>query len=273
MFCTNCGKELPDGTAFCTECGQKQESVQAGSPTTPYLKPPSNQPPRAPQQFSYQQQPHYAQSQPRAESKSTTGIIVAAILCSGAIAALIIGAVLFMLSEKNNSENNQEQITSTEKSQDDTKKDTSSESNSKKDTSSNSDSGSGSDSKKDSSSDSGKTDTSSISAEVNPDAVDSSYAYILPNASTRLLGESDLEGLSNYELALARNEIYARHGYEFSKDIFRNYFSKKTWYNPRYDATEWDARGGNEAFLNSIERANSATIAAIEKKHNSPYAS
>lgn len=27
MFCENCGKELPDGVAFCTSCGAKQTGV------------------------------------------------------------------------------------------------------------------------------------------------------------------------------------------------------------------------------------------------------
>lgn len=29
MFCTNCGKELPDGSAFCTNCGMKISSDPA----------------------------------------------------------------------------------------------------------------------------------------------------------------------------------------------------------------------------------------------------
>lgn len=27
MFCTNCGKEIPDGTKFCTSCGYKIENA------------------------------------------------------------------------------------------------------------------------------------------------------------------------------------------------------------------------------------------------------
>lgn len=28
MFCTNCGKEIPDGSKFCTSCGSKIENAQ-----------------------------------------------------------------------------------------------------------------------------------------------------------------------------------------------------------------------------------------------------
>ena len=40
--------------------------------------------------------------------------------------------------------------------------------------------------------------------------------YILPQSSTEVLTEEDIEGLSAEELLLARNEIYARHGRKFS---------------------------------------------------------
>ena len=39
MFCKNCGKEMPDGTSFCTECGTPQDKVEASAPTTPPVPP------------------------------------------------------------------------------------------------------------------------------------------------------------------------------------------------------------------------------------------
>ena len=56
--------------------------------------------------------------------------------------------------------------------------------------------------------------------------------YIIPYSSTRLLSEDDLRGLSLNELALARNEIYARHGYEFKEKYYRDYFNSLPWYTP-----------------------------------------
>jgi hypothetical protein len=50
--------------------------------------------------------------------------------------------------------------------------------------------------------------------------------------ANRLLNANDLTGLSNAELRIMRNEIYARHGYIFQSKDLRDYFSKKSWYIP-----------------------------------------
>jgi uncharacterized membrane protein YvbJ len=33
MFCTNCGKQMPDDSAFCTSCGSKLDSAPVNNPT------------------------------------------------------------------------------------------------------------------------------------------------------------------------------------------------------------------------------------------------
>lgn len=33
MFCTNCGKQMPDDSAFCTSCGNKLDAAQESNPT------------------------------------------------------------------------------------------------------------------------------------------------------------------------------------------------------------------------------------------------
>ena len=48
--------------------------------------------------------------------------------------------------------------------------------------------------------------------------------------SIRELSMSDLYGLSLDDLDIMRNEIYARHGYIFSSDKLRRYFSAQPWY-------------------------------------------
>ena len=55
-----------------------------------------------------------------------------------------------------------------------------------------------------------------------------------PYASTRLLTESDLYGLSKWELKIMRNEILARYGYIFKTEALREYFSQQYWYEGRY---------------------------------------
>ena len=78
-----------------------------------------------------------------------------------------------------------------------------------------------------------------------------------PEASTRLLKTADVENLSKGELQLMRQEIFARHGYCFSKKEFRQRFENEDWYVP--DTT--DIRGR----LTDIEKKNIALIKRYEK--------
>lgn len=59
---------------------------------------------------------------------------------------------------------------------------------------------------------------------------DESDDYIIPYSASVLLSEADVEDLSWEEVALARNELYARHGYIFTKDRTKDYFEDKDWY-------------------------------------------
>ena len=54
----------------------------------------------------------------------------------------------------------------------------------------------------------------------------------LVDASSRLLTKSEVELMNAAELALARNAIYARHGYQFNNTELREYFSKQPWFKP-----------------------------------------
>jgi len=54
--------------------------------------------------------------------------------------------------------------------------------------------------------------------------------FILDFSSERAITSSDLEGLSLEELRLARNEIYARHGYIFNVPVLIEWFNSKEWY-------------------------------------------
>ena len=78
-----------------------------------------------------------------------------------------------------------------------------------------------------------------------------------PEASTRLLKTSEVENLSKGELQMMRQEIFARHGYCFSKKEFRQRFENEDWYVP--DTT--DIRGR----LTDIEKKNIALIKRYEK--------
>lgn len=78
---------------------------------------------------------------------------------------------------------------------------------------------------------------------------------------TRLLTENDLQGLSDWELKVLRNEIYARHGRPFKSESLNGYFLMANWYkaNPNY----------SDKVLNSFEKKNAEIILNYEKKKGS----
>ncbi len=75
--------------------------------------------------------------------------------------------------------------------------------------------------------------------------------YICPDSDTRYLTEADVSGLSDWELLLARNEIYARHGRKFNTPEIQAYFDSKSWYNGTVDPDDFD-----DSVFNAYERAN-----------------
>jgi hypothetical protein len=84
--------------------------------------------------------------------------------------------------------------------------------------------------------------------------------YIIPQSGTKILTKDDIKDLTKDQLALARNEIYARHGRTFQMAEFKDYFTKKSWYseNPNYD---YDNESSN---LNEIEAKNVVFLLSAE---------
>ena len=83
--------------------------------------------------------------------------------------------------------------------------------------------------------------------------------YILPDARVRLYSMKYLRRLSKKKLRLARNEIYARHGYIFKDKKLRYYFMDKVWYYPT-------RRNVKDSDLNYYERKNIQRIQKCEKQ-------
>ena len=83
--------------------------------------------------------------------------------------------------------------------------------------------------------------------------------FIIPDSSTRYLTEDDLRGLSDEQLEIARNEIYARHGYQFKQKKMKNYFNNQKWYvRSNYEITTDD--------LSDIEYENVMLIKKVEEE-------
>lgn len=84
--------------------------------------------------------------------------------------------------------------------------------------------------------------------------------YILPNSSTTYLTRADLAGLSQEQLRLARNEIYARHGRKFKTKEIQEYFNGKSWYTGTIESNAF-----KDEYLNSYEKENIKLIQSLEK--------
>lgn len=85
--------------------------------------------------------------------------------------------------------------------------------------------------------------------------------YVFPNSSTQLLSAADVQGKTAYQLRIARNEIYARHGRKFNDASLQSYFNSCSWYKVN-DSYNYSNENAN---LNEIEKANIKTIKSYEK--------
>jgi len=83
----------------------------------------------------------------------------------------------------------------------------------------------------------------------------SSSDHILPASDKRVMSEEDIANLTKRQLGLARNEIYARHGYIFKSQDLQKYFSSKSWYHPDHSF---------DGSLNEVEKENVNFIKARE---------
>lgn len=85
--------------------------------------------------------------------------------------------------------------------------------------------------------------------------------FLLPGSNSVYLTKEDLEGLSQGELRLARNEIYARHGLIFQDKALTDYFTAKGYYRPFKKAVP-------DTELNQYEIANLKLIVSMENRNN-----
>jgi len=76
--------------------------------------------------------------------------------------------------------------------------------------------------------------------------------YVLSNSSTGYVTDAQLSGLSQSQLNIAKNEIYARHGRKFKDSSLQSYFNSKSWYkvNPDYNYAD------DSANLTQLEKTN-----------------
>jgi hypothetical protein len=83
------------------------------------------------------------------------------------------------------------------------------------------------------------------------------------NSSTTKLTEKELKNLKKLELEILRNTIYARHGYSFKKENYRQFFDSVDWYIPVSDNVN--------AELTPLEKANIKLLERFEKYAEDNY--
>lgn len=91
---------------------------------------------------------------------------------------------------------------------------------------------------------------------TSPQISESNYDFL----SSQLITEADLDGLSEIELDLRRNAIFARYGRRFKDAELQTYFEQQSWYRPVYEP---DAFPDN--LLTDTEKQNAQFIVAYQK--------
>ncbi|ONI46333.1 hypothetical protein AN642_03160 [Epulopiscium sp. SCG-B10WGA-EpuloA2] len=88
------------------------------------------------------------------------------------------------------------------------------------------------------------------------------YDYILPTSNIEYLTSEHITNLEPDSLRLARNEIFARHGYIFQSEELLSYFHTKSWYQPKINGIDFDMN-----ILNPFEQYNIDLIKQFEEQY------
>lgn len=86
---------------------------------------------------------------------------------------------------------------------------------------------------------------------------------IIPDSSKKAVDKIALGSLSRKELELARNEIYARHGWVFEREDLAEYFSYKSWYKAK--AGPDGRKEANALIMGGLTPQEIRNIAAISR--------
>lgn len=87
-------------------------------------------------------------------------------------------------------------------------------------------------------------------------------SYIFSNSSSSYLSNSDVSALSDNNLTIALNEIYARRGRIFKDSALSSYFNSQAWYTPKYTQAEFD----KNVTFNDYEQKNLQLMINEQKK-------
>lgn len=91
------------------------------------------------------------------------------------------------------------------------------------------------------------------------------YGFVISDSDSRYLTAEELYGFSDLYLLLARNEIYAKHGYMFNDQNIQRYFNYKDWYFGCVPSAEF-----TDSVFNDYEMKNISMIVAEENRRGNP---
>lgn len=292
MYCTNCGQKLEDGSQFCTACGarlktEKSNNTQHGPASANSVHTTlDNEPPKkqttfesytasksnytTPQELSHTQHiPHMTSAQSHVGQKqSSSGKIVAIVIVVIAVIGIIAGAAYFVVHSLQENKKAllaaQDQVAAAQAAAVQAQKDAE-DAQAEKDQAkadaeqAQKDAEAAQKEAADAKSDAATQAAiimAAIAAAQDGDPI--TYdGYIFPS-DREYITEADMVYWDQTMTLLARNEIYARHGYVFQTPYIQDYFASQDWYypDPSYTGTG----------LSKVEQANIDTIVAYEKK-------
>jgi|GEM_PF-1414569 hypothetical protein len=233
-YCSKCGAALVDGAKFCHECGFKQNGLMNKIKK------------RISSEGNHEDvQPTGNRVKKYSKIKKTYNPIKVGVLA--VLATILVGFGSYYICSLTLSASNTKESDTysklTPKANNDSKNDATTTSTDKNQ------------------SEDGKIDDSTNNATSNATSkINSRDDYIFSNSGSKKLLDSDLSSLSKKELALARNEIFARHGLVFETEPYKSYFKGKSWYKPNLNFK------GNDEELNKVERYNIELISKYEKR-------
>lgn len=94
-----------------------------------------------------------------------------------------------------------------------------------------------------------------------PQEQEEPYQYLFPQSDAKYLTGGDLLEMSQEDLRLARNEIFARHGRIFDAPDLKAYFEAKKWYQPKISSKDFQ-----DSVFNEYEKTNLNLIQAAENQ-------
>lgn len=259
MFCRNCGFQMPDGAGFCTNCGAALTASEPAPAPAPAAQP---APAPAPQKKS---------------SKAALWIILGVLLAAGVTVAILWYAGVFEEDKKTGGSmpvapyagnvgdpsgdgTNQPGLT-LPGLVDGTTQTTAGDLDLMDDTQMDATTTTTSTTASTTTTINKPTTAAPVLSSDNPyaDVYVAGRVYIFSDSASRKLTDADLVGLSLEELCVARNEIYARHGYVFSDKNLLEYFQQFSWYHPKGKAGDLSGIS-----LSSTEIANVDILKAKE---------